>query len=51
LEIATIGPFLKYFDNIRERTMRVAHSFPRTKLIGPTGPENLPSAISCATSP
>ena len=28
LKITTIGPFLKYFDNIRERTTRVARCIP-----------------------
>lgn len=32
MEITTIGPFLKYFDNIRERTMRVAHCVPPDKI-------------------
>jgi uncharacterized damage-inducible protein DinB len=32
LEITTINPFLKYFDNIRERTMRVAHCLPPDKI-------------------
>jgi uncharacterized damage-inducible protein DinB len=32
VEITTIGPFLKYFDNIRERTMRVAHCIPPDKI-------------------
>ena len=32
MEITTIGPFLKYFDNIRERTMRVALCVPPDKI-------------------
>jgi hypothetical protein len=32
LEITTIGPFLKYFDNVRERTMRVACCIPPEKI-------------------
>jgi uncharacterized damage-inducible protein DinB len=32
MEITTIGPFLKYFDNIRERTMRVAQRVPPDKI-------------------
>jgi uncharacterized damage-inducible protein DinB len=32
VEITTIGPFLKYFDNIRERTMRVAQCIPPEKI-------------------
>ena len=28
MEITTIAPFLKYFDNVRERTMRVARCVP-----------------------
>jgi uncharacterized damage-inducible protein DinB len=32
MEILTISPFLKYFDNIRERTMRVAHCVPPDKI-------------------
>jgi uncharacterized damage-inducible protein DinB len=32
MEITTIGPFLKYFDNVRERTMRVARCIPPGKI-------------------
>jgi uncharacterized damage-inducible protein DinB len=32
MEITTIGPFLKYFDNVRERTMRVARCIPPDKI-------------------
>ena len=32
MEIATISPFLKYFDNVRERTMRVAGCIPPGKI-------------------
>jgi uncharacterized damage-inducible protein DinB len=32
VEITTVGPFLKYFDNIRERTMRVALCIPPDKI-------------------
>ena len=32
MEITTIGPFLKYFDNIRERTLRVALCVPPDKI-------------------
>jgi uncharacterized damage-inducible protein DinB len=32
VEITTIGPFLKYFDNIRERTMRVARCIPPDRI-------------------
>src|SRR5262249_40489030 len=32
VEIITIQPFLKYFDNIRERTMRVARCIPAEKI-------------------
>jgi hypothetical protein len=32
MEITTIGPFLKYFDNVRERTMRVAACIPPGKI-------------------
>lgn len=32
MEITTIDPFLKYFDNIRERTLRVAHCIPPDKI-------------------
>jgi uncharacterized damage-inducible protein DinB len=32
VEITTIGPFLKYFDNIRERTMRVAQCIPPDRI-------------------
>ena len=32
MEITTIAPFLKYFDNVRERTMRVAVLIPPDKI-------------------
>lgn len=32
MEITTIAPFLKYFDNVRQRTMRVARCIPPDKL-------------------
>jgi uncharacterized damage-inducible protein DinB len=32
MEITTIAPFLKYFDNVRERTMRVALLVPPDKI-------------------
>ena len=32
MEIRSIGPFLKYFGNVRERTMRVARCVPPDKL-------------------
>lgn len=32
MEITTISPFLRYFDNVRERTMRVARCVPPDKL-------------------
>jgi uncharacterized damage-inducible protein DinB len=32
MEITTISPFLKYFDNVRERTMRVAACIPPDKI-------------------
>ena len=32
MEITTISPFLKYFDNVRERTMRVARCIPPDKI-------------------
>jgi uncharacterized damage-inducible protein DinB len=32
MEIHTIQPFLHYFQNVRERTMRVARCIPRDKL-------------------
>jgi uncharacterized damage-inducible protein DinB len=32
VEITTIQPFLKYFDNVRERTMRVARCIPPDKI-------------------
>jgi hypothetical protein len=32
MEITTIAPFLKYFDNVRERTMRVALLIPPDKI-------------------
>jgi uncharacterized damage-inducible protein DinB len=32
MEITTIGPFLKYFDNVHERTMRVAGCIPPDKI-------------------
>jgi uncharacterized damage-inducible protein DinB len=32
MEITTIGPFLKYFDNVRERTLRVARCIPPDKI-------------------
>jgi uncharacterized damage-inducible protein DinB len=32
MEITTIGPFLKYFDNVRERTMRVSRRIPPGKI-------------------
>jgi uncharacterized damage-inducible protein DinB len=32
MEILTIQPFLRYFDNVRERTMRVARCAPPDKL-------------------
>ena len=32
MEITTIGPFLKYFENVRERTMRVARCIPPDKI-------------------
>jgi uncharacterized damage-inducible protein DinB len=32
MEIRTIQPFLKYFDNVRERTMRVARCIPPDKI-------------------
>ncbi len=32
MEITTIAPFLKYFDNVRERTMRVALCVPPGKV-------------------
>src|SRR5215467_9552086 len=34
MEILTIGPFLKYFSGIRERTMRVAQLVPPDKIDG-----------------
>jgi hypothetical protein len=45
MEVRSIGAFLQYFGNVRERTMRVAPAFRRTKWIGLTLPENLRSAI------
>jgi hypothetical protein len=47
MEITTISPFLKYFDNVRERTMRVASCIRRAKSIGATRPGNLRWAIFC----
>jgi uncharacterized damage-inducible protein DinB len=32
MEITTIDPFLKYFDNVRERTMREARCIPPDKI-------------------
>jgi len=32
MEIHTIQPFLRYFDNVRERTMRVARCIPADKV-------------------
>jgi uncharacterized damage-inducible protein DinB len=32
MEITTVAPFLKYFDSIRERTMRVARAIPSDKI-------------------
>lgn len=32
MEIRTIKPFLKYFDSVRERTMRVTRLIPLDKL-------------------
>ena len=32
MEIPTIGPFLHYFCNVRERTMRVARCIPPDKI-------------------
>ncbi len=32
MEIRTIGPFLHYFGNVRERTMRVARCIPPDKI-------------------
>src|SRR6202035_2301008 len=32
MEITAIGPFLKYFDSVRERTMRVAGCIPPGKI-------------------
>jgi hypothetical protein len=32
MEIRTIHPFLRYFGNVRERTMRVASCIPADKL-------------------
>jgi len=32
MEIQTIQPFLKYFDNVRERTLRVARCIPSDKI-------------------
>ena len=32
MEIRTIGPFLHYFGNVRERTMRVARFIPPDKI-------------------
>jgi uncharacterized damage-inducible protein DinB len=32
MEISTIQPFLQYFGNVRERTMRVARSIPPDKM-------------------
>ena len=32
MEIRTIQPFLQYFSNVRERTLRVAHCIPPDKL-------------------
>jgi hypothetical protein len=32
MEIRTIHPFLRYFENIRERTMRVARCIPADKV-------------------
>jgi uncharacterized damage-inducible protein DinB len=32
MEILTIQPFLRYFDNVRERTLRVARCIPADKL-------------------
>lgn len=32
MEIRTIQPFLQYFENVRERTLRVARCIPRDKI-------------------
>src|ERR1700704_3852914 len=32
MEITTISPFLKYFDSVRERTLRVARCIPPDKI-------------------
>jgi hypothetical protein len=32
MEITAVGPFLKYFDNVRERTMCVARCIPPGKI-------------------
>jgi len=32
MEIRTIGQFFHYFDNVRERTMRVARCIPPDKI-------------------
>ena len=42
MEIKTIAPFLKYFDSIRERTMRVARGIPPDKINWTYAPENSP---------
>jgi len=39
MEITTIAPFLKYFDNVRERTMRVAVLVPPDKIDWTYAPE------------
>jgi hypothetical protein len=49
MEIRTIQPFLKYFENIRGRTIRVAQYIPPEKSIGPVPKENSRSGICCGT--
>ena len=39
MEIRTIQPFLQYFGNVRERTMRVARCIPADKLEWTYAPE------------
>src|SRR5229473_5198536 len=38
MEIRTIQPFLQYFGNVRERTMRVARCIPADKLDSTSAP-------------
>ena len=51
MEIQTIQPFLQYFNNVRERTMRVERCVPPDKLDWSYAVGKFTRATCCVTSP